>query len=341
MFEQAAKCYETLGNRREWAKAMGSLSAAQNLGGDRAAAEQSLRRAIALSEETGDETAVASHTASLANILLLQGSAAEADRCYERAIEIYRRLNNDLGLARLWRDRGNLLLGVRKDAGGAEPALRQAVDAFTRVGQRAEVGKVLTALAAICINANRRDEGEQHLRKALELLGTEDARQTALAEFNLGTLRLVRQDLGEAEALLKRSLERFEALKDQGAIAEVTARLALVYVARSQFDSANAALERALALDEQLGRQENIVQHCLVLGQIAAGRSQIDRAEGFYQRALEILRARGNRQGMEVTLRQLAVVATARGDLDKAQQLIKEAAALRGAGPAPEQKGPG
>ncbi len=219
--------------------------------GDYDAAEASLREALGLRDQLGDESPnFVVNLNNLASILLDRGAYDEAERLYRRGLEIRERLlgRDDPQVSSSLRSLG-ALLHARGDFEAAEPMLREALAIRLRAygPDHTDVASVLDLLGRVRFAQGEYWEAERHFQRALEIFRQRldsDHADIAWSERNLGLLLLVEGDVAAARVILTRALDMLRRAKPAGhwRVAAVKSDLGSLLTEEGRFEEAESCL---------------------------------------------------------------------------------------------------
>jgi CHAT domain-containing protein len=180
----------------------------------------------------------------------------------------------------------------------------------------------------------RLEEARAHYLRAVTLLERVEPLGSTMAGVldSLGSVANERGELGEAEALLRRSLEIREKAGSGSKTANTLQNLAGVLVLRRELDQAERHLERARTiLEEQLPDTEYLAYCLRGLGDLAMERRDAVAAEVYFRRALEIFkRVNPNGFARATTEHHLGGALALANRFDEAQAAYLEALGLVG-----------
>ena len=167
LYADSVAVYEEFGLR--FRRAVRSIFGAQieSLAGDLAAAEHELRAGYAMLEEMGERGARSTVAACLADILSVQGQAAEAERLVAVARETA--AETDVWPQVLWRRALGRTAARRGDATFAEELTRAAVDRVSQTDSLDLRASTLVALADLLRGAERAEEAAAYEDEARAL----------------------------------------------------------------------------------------------------------------------------------------------------------------------------
>lgn len=212
---------------------------------------QLMEEILAAYRAQGSLEGEASAQGILADTLTIVGRYDEACAHYEAALALQRRLGNQIGEARLLNNLGGLYRRTdRLEEGFA--LVEQALRMNEALGQHRMVGVGKRAMGLRAMRAGRLEEALQTLigaRRALEAMS--DVRWCAHVDQAIGrTLRFLRR-FDEADTILTRSIDAYEALGARTALADALLQQAHLAIARGQ--DPTPWIERIEALADELG----------------------------------------------------------------------------------------
>ena len=180
--------------------------------GDYELAEDSLREALALREQLGEESSnMVASLNNLASTLFERGAYEEAESLYRRGLDIRERTlgRDDPRVAQSLLSLG-ALLHTRGELADAEPLLSEALTIRRQAfgDQDTRVASVMALLGSVRLGQGFPQQAEELYRKAIEIqsdrLG-ESHYLVAWSERNLAALRLASGELRAARKLLHRA----------------------------------------------------------------------------------------------------------------------------------------
>lgn len=238
---------------------------------------------------------------SLAAVRAEQGDDEEAERLYERALELARAFGHDNAVeARIL---GHLatVYSRRRHYGAAEHLLGRALTIEQKVwaSDPAKLAEPLNNLAAVYANTGRYAEAEALLRRSLALrereLGPEHP-TVATVRANLGAVALGLRKYAEAEPLIERALEAEERVlgREHPSLARTRGLLGRLYLEQGRHAEAEAQIRSSLeATEARRGPDSPLVSAMLGdLGRIQLARGRYAEAEAALRRSLELAETR-------------------------------------------------
>ena len=197
-------------------------------------AEDSYHKALTISEELGDRSAMAKTYGQLGTAAQDGGRLDEAEDWSRKALTIFEELGDRPHMANTYHELGNTAQG-RGQLDEAEDWYRKALTIYEELGDRPHMANTYHQLGMTAEQRGRLDEAEDWYRKALtiyEELG--DRRHMAHTYGQLGSTAHHRGRLDEAEDWYRKVLTIFEELGDRPHMALIYAQLGLLAEARRQ-----------------------------------------------------------------------------------------------------------
>ncbi|MEM9559794.1 MAG: tetratricopeptide repeat protein [Planctomycetota bacterium] len=279
-FTEAERLYsvllETSEQRSDHATALGNLGVIELTRGDLEAAEDYLKRSLAIDEVLRRSPGIASTLGNLGLIQLTRGSLHAAEDYFKRSLAIDQALDRKEGIANQLGNLGGVEL-VRGNLEAAEDYLKRSLLTNEKLGHKSGVANQLG---------------------------------------NLGLVEFERGNLDAAEGHHKRSLKINEQLGRKEGVASQLGNLGLIEQTRGNLEAAEAYLKRSLAISEQLDHNEGVAKQLGNLGGIELARGDLGAAEGYINRSLTISEAMGRKDGMAKQLTNLGLTELARGNSD-------------------------
>lgn len=229
-------------------KVAGRMAFAQR---DLAAAQAFYEEALALSQEAGDLSEVASLLNSLGNVAWARDDLGRAGELYDQVLTVRRRQNDEGGIARVLNNLGLVAMRLRQFERAAQ-LMEEGVSLTRSLGDQEALADMLfnLGLATVRIKGGAA-RAAVHLAASVEL-SRELGYRTVLAYAlnNLAMLALHEGDQGKATSLAQESLELCRGLEDP-----LGAFYALVNLAHAALDRGDP-VQAARLLDEALGLLE-------------------------------------------------------------------------------------
>jgi len=175
-------------------------------------AEELVRRALTLSEESGSIRARASALATDGSLHLLREEIDEAEVAYSES----RRLFDELGVAQYAAHARMMLARVAERRGDditAERLYRESMRILLPMGDRAFLCEVERRLAQLLVRTGRVEEAERLALSALETVGAEDATSLITTTLALGVVRAAQGRDEEAEQLMREAVDAAASFK--------------------------------------------------------------------------------------------------------------------------------
>lgn len=253
-------------------------------------AERKLREALALAEQTGSPSFVATVRSNLANSFLKQGRLAEAETLLRDALALYERIDRPQDVARVLNSLALSLLWRSEPATTAEAAAmsRRALKLFERVGYAPGQSYALDTLGQSMWTMGRVSEAREHLARADSLGGPVIGCE---AKFHLSLLEAEQGEMARARQL---ALEHLQIAERQGLDVLSRASVLLAAALAAATPMAAAALPRWLQTIEaqsDLSFEERRLVAKLRQGRIAPTDGDQQRAPASIEDLLPEVRA--------------------------------------------------
>lgn len=324
--ESAYRLFTELGNdggRMRALAQIGLLEEAANRGAEGVSA--GYLQALRLAQKLGDAEVEAGMLDRLGAAAWNAGDPDLAEQRYRQARQVYRRLREEAGLARI---AGNLALIrlARDDFAGAEKEFEEAVRLRRRTGPPPAAALLLSNLGNLYARRGEvrraRDtwtEAERLAREGGHLLAT------VLATINLAELALESGDLAEASRLLDAEVvPDLDALATPAVAAQAWLLKGAVSFFRGEEGAAVQASTRALSISEELGDPLGTARARLQLAALHTAHGRLERAEGFARAANRGLEAAGNEGVLALGRYRLLCAILDQGRLQEAGELVRE-----------------
>ena len=144
------------------------------------------------------------------SLSMIEGNLDAAEDSFTEALELYREVGFESGIAWGLRHLGTLAW-KRGELEQAQERLREAVKILKKLGDRAYLCEAQRSLAELLVDAGRIDEAERFALEARETVGPHDALSQITTTFALGVVRAAQGRDADAEELFLSALERAEA----------------------------------------------------------------------------------------------------------------------------------
>ncbi|MCX5557409.1 tetratricopeptide repeat protein [Streptomyces sp. NBC_00038] len=241
------------------------------LRGDYQQAEKRYRASLAIKEELGNRSGIASSYHQLGIIAQERGDYQQAEKRYRASLAILEELGNRSGIASSYHQLG-IIAQERGDYQQAEKRYRASLAILEELGNRSGI------------------PGSYH---------------------QLGRIAQVRGDYEQAEEHYRASLAILEELGNRSGIATSYHQLGRIAQEREDYEQAEEHYRASLAIEEELGNRSGIASSYGQLGRIAQLRGDYEQAEEHYRASLTIKEELGDRSGIATSYGQLGVLRTA------------------------------
>ena len=288
-------------------------------------AEAQLRRALDVYRRVDHQAGIAACHEHFGMLAHSRSAFDESETQYRLSLAIHTSLGDQANIASLQESLGALARS-RHNFDEAEAEFRRASDIYAQIGDRAGAASSHALLGQIAMTNAKPREAREHQLRALEFYEA-DSDQTGIANTldMLATLAQITGDLAEAEAYYHRSLEIDERLGRQESVSSTCHALGVLAHKRGDLAEAERQVRRSLETDARLGRLENLAANSGLLGNYAQERGDYAEAEQHYRRGLDLLEQLGLEQLAASSLRSLGSLARDRGDFAEAERQYQHA----------------
>jgi tetratricopeptide (TPR) repeat protein len=256
--------------------------------GDYGEAERLYQRALDISEQLGNQANAAVGYLHLGNLAYQRGDYDEAARQFQRSLDINERLGNQTGMARSHHNLGSVAY-ERRDHDEADRQFRRSLDISRRLEDQAGMADSYHQLGAIAQRRGDLDEADRQFRRSLTISERlGDQARIATTFHSLGNMAYLRQDDDQAALQYQRSLDISERLGDQASMANTYRQLGMIAQRHGDLDEASRQFRRSLDISERLGDQASMANTYCQFGIIAQERGDYDEAVRLYRRSLDI-----------------------------------------------------
>ncbi|MFC7593261.1 tetratricopeptide repeat protein [Nonomuraea antimicrobica] len=258
--------------------------------------------------------------AALGPLLQRHGYSDEAFDVYDQGLRAARECADWGGQATLYRHLGVARLGTG-DFGDALAALRESLALEREVhGDGPGSARVLSNMAIVHIRLGRFADAQEHLHRALDLLGTDgSAHDRAFFLANLGVVNTKLGRYEEAAACVLRALDIQTGLGNRFAEMLCLVNAGWIYTLSGRLPDARDHLERGLALGRQLGAKEAEARALYLLADCLRRQDENTAALTGARRALVLARQIQDADAESQTLNVLGQVHHALGDPEAAR----------------------
>jgi tetratricopeptide (TPR) repeat protein len=283
--EQAVRAGEANGDRRDVAAFASHLATLLMNTGDLGTSHQQYQRALSMFE-AADDRATCYH--GLGCLAYLKGDNDEAQRLYQRSLEISEKSGNRMQVACTLHQMGLLAQEM------------EHYDEARRLYQRSlDIAEDLKDWAGI-----------------------------AQTLHQLGMLANLAENLAEAQRLYQASLNIEEELGHQEGIARALHNLGILAQTKEDYSTAQRLYRQSLGIAERLGMRMNIADSLHQLGMLAQDLGNYAEAERLYQRSLDINEALGNPTGIARDKSALGFIFVPEGETKHGLLLMDEASTI-------------
>lgn len=261
--------------------------------------------------------------------LMSLGSWMEAEQAFERALSIFRQLNEQVEIARALNNLGRLY----RERGESEKALNQlqeALERFRKLGDEYGQASVLNTLGALNRQRGEWEDARQCYEASLQLCWkVSDHVGIAHALNNMGELHRTVGNFDEALKFYQEGLQMAQTLSEQPIVATIMSNMGLVAAGQTRWADAVNMYQQSLKLKIELGDIEGQAITLNNLGVAYEHLEQSHHAMEAYQQAARFFQRVGNRPLAAATLINLSQPPVGQAlSRDERQRLLEEALTL-------------
>lgn len=303
------------------AEALLALSEQQNFQ-NHAIALQTAQKALALWETLGNNEGMARSYGQVGRCYFAQDALSEAVENYEKALKIWRDLNNQREQA------GTLImLGYIEDRRGewrnAIALLTQAQQLVNERDDPYRMGQIASGLADVFNESGSPENGIIQYQRALEFYGkTSDMRDDALTIAALGRTYYLSKNYPEALSHLQQALNIVVPNSLDSALCDEY--LGRVYSAMNEDASALKHYESALLVYMRTVNPNDVADMRALMGQVYQRQEKLALARKFYQLALSTFTQVSDRINQAAVYYALGRLELKAGNLDRAEDALRK-----------------
>ncbi|HEX8845170.1 MAG TPA: CHAT domain-containing protein [Pyrinomonadaceae bacterium] len=303
------------------AQALLTLSDHQNYDKHTIALEMA-QEALGLWQALDDKPGLARTYSQIGRCYLAQNTLPEATRNYEKALQLWRELNNPPEQAEAL-----IMLGfIEQRKAEWQSSISFFIQAQGLLDERAEpakMGQIAAGLAAVFNDNGLPENALTQYQRALDYFRqTPDARDDMLATFALGTTHYYLGHYPEALTLLRQALDSVAPGSLDAAFCHEY--LGRVYGSMGEYAAALQHLEIALPIYMKAVNPKEAAQVRGLMGQIYQQQGQLGRARQNYRRALETFNNLSDRVNQGAVYYALGRLELRSGNYDAAENYLRQ-----------------
>jgi DNA-binding CsgD family transcriptional regulator/Tfp pilus assembly protein PilF len=201
-----------------------------------------------------------------------------ARAAHEESLSIYRRLENEKGVASSLANLGRVAL-FQGDQEWASERLEESLALLRESRNEWELSRVLTSIGIIALRRGDHDRAATSFEEALFLhRNAGDARGVAVSLNNLGFAMLFRGEGERAMTLFEEALARDRENRDAEGIAASLVNLGLAALITGELGRAAKLLDESLAVLREVHNKHTLVECLEAMAAVAGARGQTRRA---------------------------------------------------------------
>ncbi len=327
-YEEAARLYRALDDRRKEAGSLYLTSAVSFLIGEIRKALEYLGQALPIFRAVGDRQGEAITLHSIGRVYWDLGEQQKALEYYGQALPIFRAVGDRQGEAMTLHSIGR----AYSDLGEQQKALEyygQALPIFRAVGDRRGEATTLNGIGVVYSDLGEKQKALEYYGQALPIFRAVGDRQGEAATLN--SIGVVYSDLGEKQKALEyygQALALRRAVGDRQGEATTLNNIGRVYSDLGEKQKALEYLGQALPIFRAVGDRRGEATTLNGIGWVYSALGEKQKALEYYGQALALRRAVGDRQGEATTLNNIGTVYSDLGEKQKALEYFGQALAL-------------
>ena len=254
-----------------------------------------------------------------------EGYFTEAMSYFRKSMDIYEKLGNKKGMARIHANMAN----TYKFQGMVDKALEHHHESLRREQEcgasEDELARCHFNIGACYSGLLRLDLAQsfyEYARKIWENSG--DRMKLSYLYNNIGTVYMRKEELDKAREYFQKALEIREDLGDKKGTASTLVNLGSLHEKLSENESALDCFIRSLELYEEIGNRRGIAYTCGCVGGVYTALGRLDEAEELISRGLEITRELKVKDWEIFCLEKITDLYETKADLQKALQHSRE-----------------
>ena len=253
-----------------------------------AKAEQFVRKAIGLSKQTANDTALALSFKNLGNINYVTGQLDSALILYHRAYEIYRQLNDSAG----WSTCLNNMAIVHTGFGEFDKAINEllrATDIKLKLNDLYMASIFMRSTGDCYYYKGDYKNAMGYYVKASKLTRYFDDPQFSVQlQISIGSIFEALNDFGKALDYYQNALVIADSINDLYFKSIILYDIGLVYFSMEKYPEAFDLLNRSLAIKEDINFTQGIPNALILLGKIYETDGKPEKANELYIRSMKI-----------------------------------------------------
>ncbi|KAH8810128.1 hypothetical protein DL96DRAFT_1685613 [Flagelloscypha sp. PMI_526] len=292
------------------------------------AAISPFNRALQLYREVQDRLGEANTHKSIGNLYVRRGELNAAEASFNQALELYADIQDRLGEAKAHESIGNL--HMRRDRlDTAEASFTHSLALYREVQNRLGEANTHKSLGNLHERQDRLDEAETSFARALELYCQVHNRVgEAITHQSIGNLHMRRAQPDAAETSYVRALELYRQVQSRVGEASAYKSIGNLQMRRARLDPAEESFTRALELYWEAQDLLGEASTHKSFGDLHVRRGRLSAAEESFTRALELYREVQSRLGEANAHKSIGDLHMRRDRLDEAEASLNRALKL-------------
>jgi tetratricopeptide (TPR) repeat protein len=254
----------------------------------------------------------------------LEHEQQQAIEAFERAIDLYRELNDRAALANILNNFGNFLFSQSLFR-EASDFYHQSVDIHREIGDLNREASSLNNLGNTYRSLGKYQQATDLIEQSLLIKHEIGDRNGEAAALNsLGNIFQILGQYQRASEFYQQSLVIRRELGDRNGEATSLYGLGNTYQLLEQYQRASEFYQQSLVIQCELGDRNGEASSLQSLGVVYRSLEKYQRAIEFHQQSLDIYRKIGNQNGEAISLGNLGVVYSSLGQYQRASEFYQQ-----------------
>ncbi len=252
----------------------------------------------------------------------IRHSYTDALPWFERALEAYTNVDDDLGIARALSNVGlvHYLNGRETEALNA---FTRSLEIHKRCGNTKGIATLTSFLGIVNFGmGNYADALEQYTASLAMHVELGNDAEIANDLSNIGLVYETTGDYPTALEYYHKAYHKYEAINDRDGLAGVIGNIGNVQSVTGDLNAAMDSYQLALAIHTELGVQRGVAVVTGNIGSLLVLMHRLDEAQSYLQRALDLYTALGDQRGAGNVLGSIASTFIKQGNVDEARRVV-------------------
>ncbi len=260
------------------------------------------------------------------NTFFQKNQYEEAIKCWEKALEMGRDLQNDQVQAKSLMNIGTAY-SVQKEWNKALKFFHQGLEIEKKLGDDASIAEALMKIGDMFFALDQWENARNYYRQSIETFSEDDGNKARIL-LNLGLALFHEGDWRESSKYYEESLMLFKKLEDIDGMSAVLANLGITARNLGNWEEAIRYYKQSLEIDKQRGDQAGAGTCLLDTGVALEILGKVKEAINYYQQSLTIFREVGDEKAIATCLLNIGNAFQILKKWNKALQFYEQSLAL-------------